>query len=64
MSKCIERAGNRTLLFDYECPVCHNIYSSKGSCNSHVYKKHREWAHKNAEDTLKSLNDELDRSNG
>lgn len=67
MTKCIEIPGNRTALgglaqlLDYECPVCHNTYSSKGSCNSHVYKKHRQWAHKDTEDTLKSLGAELNR---
>lgn len=69
MSKCIERLGNRTILgcfgqlLDYECPVCHNTNYSKGSCNSHVYKKHREWAHENTVDTLKGLRDELNRRN-
>lgn len=67
MSKCIERPGNRTVLgglaqlLNYECPVCHITYSSKASCTSHVYKKHREWAHKDTEDTLKSLGVELNR---
>lgn len=69
MSNCIEQLGNRTILgglgqlLDYECPVCHNVYSSKGSCKSHVYKKHREWSNKNAEDTIKGLEDELNRRN-
>lgn len=40
MSKYIEKSGNGTVLgglgrlFDYECPTCHNTYSSKGSCTS------------------------------
>lgn len=60
MSKCIEKPGNRAVLgglgrlFDYECPICHDTYSSKGSCTSHVYKKHQEWA---LEDTQKTLNE-------
>ena len=67
MSKCIERLGNRTVLgglgqlLDYECPVCHKVYSTKGSCRSHVYQKHREWAHKDTEETLRNLKDELGR---
>jgi len=62
MSKCIEKPG-KFPFSTYECPVCHNTYPSKGSCCSHVYKKHREWAYKDSEKNLKDLKNELNRRN-
>ncbi len=69
MAKYIERLGNRTVLgglgqlYDYECPVCSKVYSTKESCRSHVYQKHSEWAHKDTEETLKNLKDKSKQRN-
>ena len=69
VAKYIGRPGNGTVLgwfgqlYDYECSVCGKVYSTKDSCRSHVYQKHRGWAHKDTEETLKNLKDKSKRGN-
>lgn len=54
MSKCIEKPTNRrepisfSTVIDYEYPVCGHVRTSKNGCESHVYKKHNDWAHEDS----------------
>ena len=49
MSRCIEIQNPGSVLYCYQCPYCNFVSKSQQTCERHVYKEHREQAHKDTE---------------